>query len=214
MIWQRHLDLCKTYWEQTKCIYLWKKNGLIYAFMHVIFFLLTPYLPKKRVLIFSYIFYSVYLLIQFNFGRLKSELCPFNRGTDVVDQGVPMIITTRGDNHGRPSDWSLSVGFAAAAVGGGEQTLNSTLKPNHMCVFMKRDLTMVFFSRGAGKKWKRGHSLLGWEGPGHGAFILCNQWMILSGIGSDWQGEAESLWKHVTLSQKTWSVSLRTAAAR
>lgn len=55
--------------------------------------------------------------------------------------GVPVITAIRG----------LVPITAAAAVGGGEQTLNSKLKPNHMCSPGERDLTMALCRAGAGK---------------------------------------------------------------
>lgn len=55
-----------------------------------------------------------------------------------------------------------------------------------------------------GKSESRGiHSQFG-AGAGHRAFILRNQWLILSKIGSNWEGEAKSLGNLGTHSETIW----------
>lgn len=66
-----------------------------------------------------------------------------------------MIIASDSDNHGKPTDCSLSLGLLLLPLGGVEQTLNSTLKPDHMCAH-REGLNNGIFQQRSGKKVKAG----------------------------------------------------------
>lgn len=66
-------------------------------------------------------------------------------------KGIALIITNRGDNHGKPSDWSLSVGLPLLLWG--EVNRHWTLRWSQTtCVLMERDLTMAVFQQRSGKR--------------------------------------------------------------
>lgn len=77
--------------------------------------------------------------------------------------GAPMIITSDSDNHGKPTDCSLSLGLLLLPLGRGvEQTLNSTLKPDHMCAHGE-GLNNGIFQQRSGKEVKAG-AFITWLG--------------------------------------------------
>lgn len=69
-----------------------------------------------------------------------------------MQQGVHAIITIRENTAISHYHWVRQCCCCVCVWGGGaEQTLNSALKPIHMCALVKRDLTMMFCCEGAGK---------------------------------------------------------------
>lgn len=87
-------------------------------------------------------------------------------------QGVPMISTTRENPEIGPCN-SYSAA-AAAAVGGGEQALNPTVKPNHMCA-RGEGLNNGILQQRSGKTVKATRALMT-EGAGRGrswGFLVC-----------------------------------------
>ena len=104
---------------------------------------------------------------------------------------------------GTPCDWSRSVGLLLLLhVGGGEQTLNSTLKPNHMCAHGE-GLNNGSFQQRSGKKKRERRGIHSLAGRGRSWGFYSVQPMDDSRVRKAATDEErlESLWKHVTHSE-------------
>lgn len=116
------------------------------------------------------------------------------------DVPVKQDVTCAGcfcDYHYQGKPWLVLI--AASAVGGGEQTLNSALGPNHMCAPLEHacglNSTMVFFLLFL--QWRSGkpvkaRALMTWQGgASHGAFYSV-------------QPMSDPIWNRQQLTRREW----------
>lgn len=124
-------------------------------------------------------FKANYLVTESNIWSLKSET---ERSAYRVFLWLSLSV--------QPQRFLPITGFpaAAAAIGGGEQRLNSTPDPGYMCARTRDDLTMVFRRGGAGKSESSGINDLAGRSWSWG-FSSSNQWGIPFLKSSNWQGE-------------------------